>query len=49
MRIVIKFGHRQHTLSRLNEVLSVPAGPHVVQGDTDLIDQHTEDNTSSFV
>jgi len=37
MRIVIKFGHWQHRHSQLKEVFSVPAGPHVMQGDTELI------------
>jgi hypothetical protein len=49
MRIVIKFGHWQHTHSRLNEVFSAAAGPHVAQGDTELIDQKNEDNTFNFV
>jgi hypothetical protein len=49
MRLVIKFGDWQHIHSRFNEVFSVPAGPRVVQGDTELVDQHSEDNTTSSV
>ena len=47
MKIVIIFGHWQH--SRFNEVFSVPAGPHMLQGDNELVDHHNEDNTSISV